>query len=689
MRDGVANVVSRLKECGLDPRKVDHDAWEARCPAHRSVDYALAIRRDPLNYVVLECRSTEKCTYSRIIGAIGLTNEQVYAETPGWLLRLLSGVETSEQTSPPIVDMNEHQDLMIPAAVPVESSATGEVDHQPVAHLGAANPGALKFPSTEASSASHDDSTDAPWPHHESSSCEAILPAPATLLRDQVPGNSFALNASTPLAHSETRDRLTRPSAIQILLRLAAKIQLFRSADGRTCAQVPVGDRLEIYGLRSAGFRDWLIDGFLADQPEPPSSGAIHRVVGMLEARARFSTSTPEVFIRVGQAAEKDGSSCFIDLGDPGGRAVAIGTQGWQVVDRPGVFFRRPEGFLPMLFPEHDGSIDLLRPYVNLSESDFRLMITWITAALRPVGPYPILVIQGEQASGKSTLAKMLRQLIDPQSCPVLALPGNVRDLMATALNGWLLVYENISAIADWFSDSICQLAFGGGFAGRTLFTNDERSVIYAQRPIILVGIDDFALRGDLRDRTVFLHLRPIARTDRQTERKFWPAFHADVPRISGGLLDAIVGGLRQLPGVHLKELPRMADFAEWGEATGRALGWGVNSFLSAYNDNRKEATSALLDDSAVASVVLTIGKRGINWSGTPLELYTALSKLAGQTAGPRWPKTIHTFGNELRRIAPQLRLHGLSILFDRSGGERKVTLKSDGFTTRPPSKAV
>ena len=57
-----------------------------------------------------------------------------------------------------------------------------------------------------------------------------------------------------------------------------------------------------------------------------------------------------------------------------------------------------------------------------------------------------------------------------------------------------------------------------------------------------------FGVRGDLRDRSVFLHLPAIPETRRQTERKFWPAFRADYPRILGGVLDAIVGGLRELP---------------------------------------------------------------------------------------------------------------------------------------------
>jgi hypothetical protein len=57
----------------------------------------------------------------------------------------------------------------------------------------------------------------------------------------------------------------------QVLASLAAGVRLFRSNDGRFFAQVPVGDRLEVFGLKSAGFRDWLIRGYLIDQPAPPS----------------------------------------------------------------------------------------------------------------------------------------------------------------------------------------------------------------------------------------------------------------------------------------------------------------------------------------------------------------------------------------------------------------------------------
>jgi hypothetical protein len=61
--------------------------------------------------------------------------------------------------------------------------------------------------------------------------------------------------------------------------------------------------------------------------------------------------------------------------------------------------------------------------------------------------------------------------------------------------------------------------------------------------------------------------------------------------------------------------------------------------------------------------------------------------KVEGNALGPLWPKTISMFGTELRRIAPQLRLHGISIGFERRGHDRIVTLKMEDATTGlPPS---
>ena len=59
-------------------------------------------------------------------------------------------------------------------------------------------------------------------------------------------------------------------------------------------------------------------------------------------------------------------------------------------------------GQLPV--PTRGGSLEQLRELVNLSsDDDYRLLVGWLLAALRPPGqPYPVLILHGEQGSAKS-----------------------------------------------------------------------------------------------------------------------------------------------------------------------------------------------------------------------------------------------------------------------------------------------
>jgi hypothetical protein len=263
----------------------------------------------------------------------------------------------------------------------------------------------------------------------------------------------------------------------------------------------------------------------------------------------------------------------------------------------------------------------------------------------------------------------------------LLAEPKSTRDLMITALNGWLLAYDNISTIPRWLSDALCLVSTGGGYAGRTEYTTLERTVFQVQRPIVLNGIDEFVRRGDLSDRAVILHLPPIPPADRHREEELWRAFDHDRPRILGGLLDAIVGGLRELPNVKLAELPRMADFAAASEAIGRGLGWPAGTVLADYEANRREATATQIEDSLVAMVLLGNASRFSPWTGAPADLHAALTSAVGRkaAAGARWPKSPQWFTDELRRIAPQLRMHGLNVSFGRTYKGRFVSLERIG----------
>jgi hypothetical protein len=656
VRDAVANVVVRLQERGFEPRKIATDSWESRCPAHRGSDHALAITRNGFNHVVLVCRGTENCQHKTIVRSLGITNEHLYAETPDAIVSRLSDIPV-ERDDPETV-----------------SGQTCQAEIEAGAYAGA----------TRSVEAVPDGDSDRGAQDPERGSALPAAPIPLLASGGERPDQDLAdEGVADPIHTNESIDLVPSEGTLEVLLQVAATARFFRSSQGRLFARVPVGSRHEVYGLKSPTFREWLIDGFFAICREIPSSWAIRRALAVFEARARFGSDNPSVFVRVGHDGSGSRSPIFIDLGDKAGRAVTISPGDWRVVDRHGVHFRRPDGLLPLPEPSRDGSIDLLRPYVNLSDRDFRLLIAWMATALRPVGPYPILVLYGEQAAAKSTLAKVIRLVIDPQEAPLLAIPRTLRDLMVTGHNGWLLAYDNISVINDLVSDGLCMVSTGGAYAGRALFSNDERNVVPLQRPVILGGIEEFVTRGDLGDRSVYLDLPAIDPRKRRREDELWAAFHHDQARILGGLFDAVAGGLQWLPSIRPRRLPRMADFAVFGEAVGRSLHWPAGTFLADYSDNRREATMTQLEDSAVGTVLLQLAPHMSDWTGSPAQLLTALGRGVSRemASSSRWPKSPGWLTNELRRIAPQLRMHGLSITHSRNAQGRKLSITKTNIT--------
>ena len=306
----------------------------------------------------------------------------------------------------------------------------------------------------------------------------------------------------------------------------------------------------------------------------------------------------------------------------------------------------------PLPIPVKGGSVETLRSFLNVqSDADFVLVVAWALAVLRNRGPYPVIVLSGEQGSAKSTFSAILRALLDPNTAPLRALPREDRDLFIAASNGHVLAFDNVSGLPAWISDTLCRLATGGGFAVRQLHTDQDEVLFDAARPVILNGIEDIVTRPDLADRAVFLTLEPIPEDRRRPEAELWAAFEAERPRILGVLLDAVVQGLRRLPETRLDKLPRMADFALWATACETAL-WPAGAFWSAYCGNRDEAVEGVIDADPIAAAVRTVMATRTEWTGTASDLLGALAEAAGERVAKSktWPDSPRALAGRLRR---------------------------------------
>ena len=202
--------------------------------------------------------------------------------------------------------------------------------------------------------------------------------------------------------------------------------------------------------------------------------------------------------------------------------------------------------------------------------------VAWVIGCFNPRGPYPILAINGEHGSAKSTLCRLLRRLTDPHAAEIRLPPRNEDDLIVAARNSHVLAFDNMSDVPGWLSDALCTIATGTGFGTREHYSNTGEVIFQGARPIILNGIPDLGSRSDFGDRKIDVVLKPIADANRRAEAEYWREVEKRLPLIFGAILDAIASALR-----HRDDIPPLLQSTS---RIGRNA--GANGYCSAANSS-------------------------------------------------------------------------------------------------------
>ena len=448
--------------------------------------------------------------------------------------------------------------------------------------------------------------------------------------------------------------------AVQYALSVGA--DLWHDPDGEPYIDVrgALGERRTLR-VRSRACRTWLSGLLYAAEQKAIGGSAASDAVDVLAARAVHDGPERSVYVRL---AEHDGA-IYLDLADDSWRAVCVTSDGWDIVSEPPVRFRRPRGLraLPEPVSRVGGWADL-RALLHLSEGrDWTLLVAWLVGTMHPSGPYPILGLAGEHGTGKTTVGRTLRSLVNPSEAPLRSPPRNDQALVIAARNGHILGLDNLSWLPDWLSDALCRIATGGGYSARELYSDGEEEVYADRRPVILTSIEDVAARGDLADRLVPVSLPLIAEDARLTEAEIHAELDRIRPAVLGDLLDAVATGLRRRGTVQLERLPRMADYAQWVVSCEPSLPWRKGKFLAAYAAAREDAVETGIDADPVASALLALVHEENEWSGTSTELLAVLDRRRGDARPPkRWPETAQAMGGRLTRAAPLLRAAGVEV---------------------------
>jgi hypothetical protein len=528
---------------------------------------------------------------------------------------------------------------------------------------------------------------------------EAALAAGDRLLKDAIP---FKAPKETP---SEK------------LLTLTGELELFHTPDGDAYAVIDLGDHIENHRVMGSDFREYVTLQYFNAERKAPSKAAMDACMATIASQAKYEGSEHEVSIRV---AEHDGY-LYIDLCNDLWQVVEIRPDGYSVLDsgESPVRFRRTATMRALPVPQGEGSLEPIKRLFGIDrdtcdgareqvshagepihtsdngngdtcdtslsffkgerierETNYALLGGFMLNALRPGHPYPILNLNGEQGTGKSTAAEKVRAVIDPCVPAHRSLPRKEDDLIIGAANGHLQSFDNVSFIDPAMSDALCRLSTGGGTAKRRLYSDAEEQIFDVRRPIILNGIGCFVNRPDLADRCLDVKLPVITPAQRRPEHEINAEFEAERPEIFSALVTAACVALRNLPETRVPNCPRMADFANWATAGETALGLEPGGFMRAYRRNRDNSHSNILEGSVLAEVLLEYCEANLKdgrFSRDKILLKQLLEELRVQAdideknlrskkrSFPSSPQKLRTY---ILRLNPDLRAIGLEITF-------------------------
>jgi len=409
-------------------------------------------------------------------------------------------------------------------------------------------------------------------------------------------------------------------------------------------------------------------------------------VVELFTALALTSGRQFDLHLRT--AYDSTTKTLWYDLSD--WRAVRLRPGSWDIIVYPPPLFKsyafqKPQVEPIQIDPSQINPDTILRHFPIQGHDEKIMLLAYIVSAFLPHIPRPMIILAGPKGAGKTMTFRLLRAIIDPAEPECLDLSHRKEEIVQAAAHHYCLFIDNMSDLPNWLSDFLCRVCTGEGFSKRALYTDDADIVYSFKRLVGYNGINTPAFRSDLYDRALIFNLLPMTAEQRHPEEVIWQQFNADKPAILGtifGILSVCLQYMQNAAAwVKPDHLPRMADFAIWGEAICQASGFEPNTFLSIYQHKLVGIHREIIQDNPLAQAVTSLLDQSNNGSIclTPTALLSELNRIARikniNIRDGNWPASPGWLTRRLHELEIDFAATGISIVQKRNIRERLIEI--------------
>lgn len=443
--------------------------------------------------------------------------------------------------------------------------------------------------------------------------------------------------------------------------------------DGLSRILVPdENGHVNIMTIKGQEFSNYLINRFWDEEDEFASEIGVKTVVRTYDAIANVRKVRKKIFKRLAKLE----NVIIYNFGDDEHLEI-ITRKGFWTVNRAFVknhdfYFVDNFGKSQVLpVPTEESLYDLLKPYLNFSSEDVKLLIIQLCSWFVETIPRPIALFLGCAGSGKSSACRVIQDLLDPlnyNAC--LSMPATKEDMFLTMKDQYLVCFDNITNLSTAFSNALAIAVTGGASRKRTLYSTLDSTIVSVRSTIILNGITSVIGRNDLLSRTVHFETLNL-QGRRKSETELNKKFEVDRPKILYKIFETLSLALKEIRTIPPDpDATRLADWEMWGRAIATVLYGDPEEFNRLYRANRGELMANALETNPLSWALMEYVKahyKELPIYISPTDFLTELNRVANNLAistsvEPDWPCSPNQINKKLDPVRDDLKNYGIKV---------------------------
>lgn len=316
-------------------------------------------------------------------------------------------------------------------------------------------------------------------------------------------------------------------------------------------------------------------------------------------------------------------------LNDRSNRCVRVTADGWSITNSPQHKFVKSGSALAQIEPRESQSnlFAILRNFINTDKNGLILLAVWLVQSFCE-GSRSMLLIMAQRGSGKSSVTRYIRKILDPSRLEASTFPGKTDELITTLTNSYFVAFDNCdNEISKEQSNLLCCAITGATVPKREYYTTNSLAVFKLHCAIVMNGISILPNESDLAERCLLLNLKPISEKKRRTDSSIEAEFTKLLPELLGCVFDTLSRAMSIIETLEIKELPRMAESYFEMVAIAVALGISQEEFREIYMQNTEAINKARASTDLFEAVreYMTKHVPGRSAEGTVTEIYNKI----------------------------------------------------------------